>query len=75
MRLTTMSKVNDYLMELLDIGWTVARSSHHIKLLSPDGVRRLSLPTTIKDKGTTSKNVLASCKRCRREYENAVAAA
>lgn len=67
-KLTSMSKVNDYLDDLLAEGWQVIRSHKHIVLGSPDKLVILTIPKTARDGSSTPKNSLALLKRKRREY-------
>ena len=67
-KLTNMSKVNDYLENLLAEGWQVVRSRKHLVLGSPDGNVSLTLPKTARDGSSTPRNSLALLKRERREY-------
>lgn len=71
-KLTSMSKVNDYLDDLLAEGWQVLHSRKHLVLGSPDSSVTLTIPRTARDGGSTPKNSLALLKRKRREwYANA----
>lgn len=69
-RLTSMSKVNDYVSAMLADGWQVLRSRKHLVLGSPDGGVILAISKTARDGSSTPRNALSLLKRKRREYES-----
>lgn len=69
-KLTSMSKVNDYLDDLLADGWQVIRSRKHVIIGSPDKLVILTISKTARDGSSTPRNSLALLKRKRREYDD-----
>lgn len=67
-KLTSMSKVNDFLDDMLAEGWHVIREHKHVVLGSPDNLVTLTIPKSARDGSSTPRNSLALLKRKRREY-------
>lgn len=66
MKLTRNKRLDAALMDLLDHGWHVARKTRHLVLVHESG-RRLFMPLTTPDKGTTAANYMMLIKKARRE--------
>ena len=66
MKLTRNKRLDEALQDLLANGWRVARKSRHLVLVHETG-RRLFMPLTNPDKGTTAANYMMLVKRARRE--------
>lgn len=69
MRLTSMSKVNQAIMELLDCGWSIQRDRKHLVLSAPDGEGRVTVMRSAPDRGHRTENILAELRRQRRKYD------
>lgn len=69
MKLTSMSRVNAFLDELLAVGWQIARSRKHLIVQPPEGGASITISRTAKDGRSTARNALALLKRKRREYD------
>lgn len=69
-KVTNMSKVNDYIDDMLAEGWCILRCHKHVVIGSPGKVITLTIPKTAKDGSSTTRNSLSLLKRKRREYAN-----
>lgn len=69
MKLTTMSKVNSLIEDMLTNGWTLVRAKKHLILSVPGARGTITVPRTCPDYGRTSRNVLATIRRQRAMYE------